>query len=165
MRIALAAIIVLILLPQYSVAQSQRPEWIKASQLYQRFEDTKDLSYLQNSLYRCSAFNMVFGALFTRDRPNETIGSEMQELGFLLQKLGDLAGNKKIKSNGGNPDDSEITMDSPLYMGMVESYGQWLIFSYTNFGDYTGDPQIVEELTFCRTTLIANVPSLVATLE
>ena len=152
-RLTLLALILLPLLSSLSAAQPPRPEWIKASELYQKYDDTKDLSYLQNSLYRCSAFDMVFGALFTRDRPNDTVGSDMQEMGMVIEKLGDLAGYKKITDSGGTPDTSVITMGTPLYQGMAANYSQWLNFSYTNFGEYTGDPQIVEELTFCRTTL------------
>ena len=165
MRLIITALFFASLLPNQSFAQPQRPEWIKASELYQKYDDTEDLSYLQNSLYRCSAFNVVFGALFTRDRPNEAIGSEMQEMGMVLEKLGDLAGYKKITDSGGTPDTSVLTMGTPLYQGMVATYSQWLNFSYTNFGEYTGDPQIVEEITFCRNTMVENLPGIMKTLE
>lgn len=165
MKYVTLGLLFLSLLPYQTMAQSQRPEWIKASELYQKYEDTEDLSYLQNSLYRCSALNVVFGALFTRDRPNDSVGSEMQEMGMVLEKLGDLSGYKKITDNGGVPDTSVLTMGTPLYQGMIENYSQWLNFSYTNFGEYTGDPQIVEELTFCRTTLIEGLPGVMETLE
>lgn len=160
-RLTLFTLILLSLLSSLSAAQPQRPEWIRASELYQKYDDTKDLSYLQNSLYRCSAFNMVFGALFTRDRPNDSVGSDMQEMGMALQTLGDLAGYKKITDNGGIPDKSVLTMGTPLYTGMAENYSQWLNFSYTNFGEYTGDPQIVEEITFCRANMIERLPELI----
>lgn len=164
-RLTLLALILLPLLSSLSAAQPQRPEWIKASELYQKYDDTQDLSYLQNSLYRCSAFNVVFGALFTRDRPSDSVGSDMQEIGMALQTLGDLAGYKKITDNGGIPDKSVLTMGTPLYMGMAENYSQWLNYSYTNFGEYTGDPQIVEEITFCRNTIVESVPGIMETLE
>jgi len=155
------ALILLSLLSSLSTAQPQRPEWIKASELYEKYDETKDLSYLQNSLYRCSAFNMVFGALFTRDRPNDSVGADMEEMGMALLTLGDLAGYKKIIDNGGIPDKSVLTMGTPLYMGMTNNYSQWLNFSYTNFGEYTGDPQIVEEITFCRADLLERLPGLI----
>lgn len=165
MKIILATIIFISILPCQVIAQPQRPEWIKASELYQKYSETTDLSYLQNSLYRCSAFNFVFGALFTRDRPNDSIGSDMQEMGLVLEKLGDLAGYKKITDNGGIPDKSVITMGTPLYQGMAQNYSQWLNFSYSNYGEYTGDPQIVEELTFCRATVLERLPGIMETLE
>lgn len=161
MKYVITFLLFLSIAPHQSMAQSQRPEWIKASELYQKYEDTEDLSYLQNSLYRCSALNFVFGALFTRDRPNDSVGSDMQEMGMVLEKLGDLAGYKKITDSGGTPDTSVITMGTPLYQGMAANYSQWLNFSYTNFGEYTGDPQIVEEITFCRANMIERLPELI----
>jgi hypothetical protein len=146
-------------------AQAEKPSWIKVLEIDAKYTATEDLSYAQNASYRCSAFNMIFGAFTTRDRPNDGIGETMTGRAFEFLQLGDLFGAVKIMNSGGTPDFDKSTADGDMYQFMIKTYTSWLNYSFANFGEYTGDPDLAAEITFCNQQYMAKALEIIDGLD
>ena len=95
-----------------SSAQSTKPNWVKASGLFSRYEATQDLSYLENVFLRCSAYNVSFGYFIIRDRPELPVGQQMLTISVDMQQAADLVNAINTISRGGTPDFESNSIDS-----------------------------------------------------
>ena len=89
----------------------------------------------------------------------------MQNTAFEFLQLGDIFGAIKTINNGGTPDLDKSTAEGEMYQSMIKTYGSWLTYSYTNFGEYTGDPDLAAEITFCNQQYMAKALEIMDDLD
>lgn len=167
MKIRIVLLLWLSLISSLASAQEARkPEWISVLDLYGRYIESSDIAYLYNASFRCGAFYNVFSALIERDRGAEA-AADMKTAQFLYVYIGFLLGEDKkgIDINSISEDvvgEGMLTAtSSAMYQAQVENYIDWLNFSYVNFGEYTGEPDLLKELQTCQNEVMLTLSEYV----